>query len=449
MDNLKPVPQDDNDNFDMPAYPEDLPESDTSAKDDLVPSVVENEVDEPPRLEPRVTAPRLRRTVHPRQAWGPPWLMPISHRTQIDTFWLMIAMLMLALGVLFFGWRAMLSVSAAWLATLATYLLLAMIVQVFRPKRLPDSSLHVLTMGLLMGVSLPVMRDPWIPIGAGMLLGILCHGIGRSHRVRIHPVAAALVLAWVIPNMIGQHSQWQWSERAMTTEPVVLQLDRLVLGDLYDTSKLRQPYSVWWEGISHGGYDAAARPEPMHELLSQTNDIPRYPHRLADLLSQSKLPRVAELLIGCVPGPIGATSKAVILIIGLVLIYRRISWWTMAAAGTGAALLMLALIPIHADERWTLMAVQIWHMGPALAFVYIGYFILASPLLWILLILAPSTAPMSSHGKIYYGLIIGAGTILAIWYTNNWAGGYIALMLASVFSRPLDALQQSPMHKAM
>lgn len=396
----------------------------------------------------RTSSPRLRRSVHPRQAWGPPWLTPISHRTQIDTFWLMIAMLMLALGVIFFGWRAMLSVSAAWLATLATYLVVTMIIQVFVPKRMPDSSLHVLTMGLFLGVSLPVMRDPWIPIGAGVLLGLLCHGIGRSHRVRIHPVAAALVLAWVIPNIVGQHTQWQWSQRTMITEPAVLQLDHVILGDLYNTPTVRMPLAAWWEDTSFGRSDAIRRPEPLDVLLSPQSDIARNPNRLADLLSQAKLPRVEELLIGCVPGPIGATSKAVIIVIGLLLMYRRISWWTMAVAGIGAALVMLAVIPIYADHRWTLMAVQIWNMGPALAFVYVGYFLLASPLLWILLILAPSTAPMSSRGKIYYGLIIGGGTILAIWLTGNWAGGFIALMLASLFSRPLDALQQSPMIKA-
>lgn len=396
----------------------------------------------------RVSSPRLRRKVHPRQAWGPPWLTPVSHRTQIDTFWLMIAMLMLALGVIFFGWRAMLSVSAAWLATLATYLVAAMIIKVFKPKRMPDSSLHVLTMGLFLGVSLPVMRDPWIPICAGMLLGLLCHGIGRSHRVRIHPVAAALVLAWVLPNLVGQHSNWQWSSRTMVTEPAVLQLDHVILGDLYNTPNYRLPLSAWWENATFGRSDATRRPEPMDVLLNKTNNIPSYPNRLADLLSQSKLPRVEELLIGCVPGPIGATSKAVIIVIGLVLMYRRISWWTMAVAGIGASLVMLAMLPVSVDQRWTLMAVQLWHMGPALAFVYIGYFLLASPLLWILLILAPSTAPMSSRGKVYYGLLIGAGTIVAVWYTGNWAGGFIALMVASLFSRPLDALQQSPMHKA-
>jgi Na+-transporting NADH:ubiquinone oxidoreductase subunit B len=185
------------------------------------------------------------------------------------------------------------------------------------------------------------------------------------------------------------------------------------------------------------------RPEPMSVLLEP--DIPQHPSRLADELSKSRLPRVEELLLGCVPGPIGATSKAVIILLGLILMYRRISWWTMGLGGVLAAMVMVACLPVRVHDHWTLLAVQIRQMGLSLGFVYVGYFILAGPLLWILLILAPSTAPMSSRGRVYYGIIIGAGVILAIWLAGSWSGGYIALLVASIFTRPLDALQRSPM----
>lgn len=366
----------------------------------------------------------------------------MSHRTQIDTFWLLVAILLLALGTIFFGWRAMLSVSAAWLATLATYLIAAMGLQIFWPKRLPDSSLHVLTMGLLLGLSLPVMRQPWIPILAGVMLGLLCHIIGRSHTIRIHPVAAALVLVWVIPLFIS-HGREGNASRELTTEPAVLNLDHVILGDLYNTPSTPTPLAVWWEDASTGRSHAQRKPEPIRILLKQ--NIPQNPALLPDLLSSNRLPRVEEMLIGCVPGPIGATSKAVIIVLGLYLMYRRLSWWPMAAGGVLAAVAMLFVMPLYVGQHLTILSVRLWDMGFALAFVYVGYFLLAGPFLWILLILAPSTAPMSARGKIYYGLVIGAGVTLAMWITGSWSSAYIALLVASAFTRPLDALQRSPM----
>jgi Na+-transporting NADH:ubiquinone oxidoreductase subunit NqrB len=370
---------------------------------------------------------------HPRQAWGPPWLAPISHRS----------CLMLSLGVIFFGWRGMLGASATWLATLVTYLMVAMACQVFWPRRQNDSSLHVLTMGLLLGVSLPVMRDPMIPIIAGVALGLACHVIGRSHRLRIHPVAAVIVLVWVVPLLVSQQSSAPYAGRSMTTEPAVLKLDHVILGDLYDLPVMPAPMGAWWEDVTLHSHHAMRRPEPVRMLLG--SDIPGEPGRLADLLSQSKLPRVEELLLGCVPGPVGATSKAIIIILGLYIIYRGLAWWPMAAGGMLAATLTLLLLPIRVDGHWTLLGMRIVEMGLSVGFVFVGYVLLASPLLWILMILAPVTAPMSSSGKILYGLIIGAAGMMAMYYSGLWPAAFLGLLLASALTRSLDALQRSPM----
>ena len=124
---------------------------------------------------------------------GAPWLAPVVHRTQIDVQWLVVALAMLTVGLVFFGWRGMACVCTAAFSTLATYLLAALLMKIIRPHRREDSSLHALVLGLLLGLSLPTMYDMTVPLLAGLLLGILMVFTGRSHRLRLHPPIA---LAW-------------------------------------------------------------------------------------------------------------------------------------------------------------------------------------------------------------------------------------------------------------
>ena len=68
-----------------------------------------------------------------------------------------------------------------------------------------DSSLHVLALGLLLGLSLPVVCDSFIPGFAGVVMGAICFGVGRSRKVRVHPVAATMVIFW----LLGMLAPWK------------------------------------------------------------------------------------------------------------------------------------------------------------------------------------------------------------------------------------------------
>ena len=51
-------------------------------------------------------------------------------------------------------------------------------------------------------------------------------------------------------------------------------------------------------------------------------------------------------MLGAAPGSFGATSRALLIALGLYLIYRRLSWWPMAAAALFGMLATLFLMPL-------------------------------------------------------------------------------------------------------
>src|SRR5690554_1663007 len=125
-------------------------------------------------------------TSHP----GPPWLAPLWSRTEIDLQWLAVGFVMLGSALVFFGWRAMLSVTVTAVVCVIVFVLWRKALQLIRPNGPQDSSLHALVLGVLGGLSMPAVTQPSMPVLAGILLGILAGVIGRTHRLRIHPVAA-------------------------------------------------------------------------------------------------------------------------------------------------------------------------------------------------------------------------------------------------------------------
>ena len=67
-----------------------------------------------------------------------------------------------------------------------------------QPERSNDSTMHALVLGLLLGVSMPPACPGFTPWVAGIVLGIFANLIGRSHRVRVHPIAATILIVWVM-----------------------------------------------------------------------------------------------------------------------------------------------------------------------------------------------------------------------------------------------------------
>lgn len=374
---------------------------------------------------------------------GPPWLGPTHDRRAIDQSWLLIAGTLTVASLVFFGWRAVASIAVSAIATLVTYLLLGLVMHLLRPKRPADSVLHPLMLGMMLGCALPLYHKFDVHLLGGLLLGLLAHVVGRTHRLRLHAVALTIVIVWLLPAITVK---WQMMYLARLTNPPVesvLRPQHLVLGDVQDTTE-QVSFESWWSTRQNQDTDAVRRHDAYAVLVRDQAKILQHEPLLVNMLSSGELPRLEELMIGATPGAAGASSRAIVVLLGLYLMYRRLSSWQIPVAAVAAVLLTLTVMPLRLPDGDTVpVLVRLLQLDPAIVVTYLGYFLLASPLLFIAMILAPITAPMSVSGRWFYGLILGCTMLLAQWFLGLPDAAYLSLVLASAVSRPLDALQRS------
>lgn len=373
---------------------------------------------------------------------GPPWFGSVRHRQQVDALWLLVAGTMTASGLLFFGWRAGVSILIVVACAVSSYLLIGQLLSLLRRNHRGDGIPHAITLALMLAVSLPLLHEPEMLILGSVLLGIISHAVGRSHRVRIHPVAVVMVLLWLAPTILSPSGVS--ADRSTLLKPVsaVLRPHRLLIGDVTDHPD-HASTQTWSASRATDQYDAVARPD-LHTTLVNDQHRMLEPSFLVNMLAGGELPRLEEVLLGVVPGPIGATSRALMILLGLYLMYRRVAWWPMGLAAIIGALMALHLMPFEQDGQTTIVAAKLLELDMPVAVSYMGYMMLGSPLLLIALVLAPMSAPMSGPGRIVYGLLIGALLITAQWMLRSPQAAFLSLLIASVLSRPLDGLHSSP-----
>ncbi len=370
---------------------------------------------------------------------GPPWLGSVHHRAQIDLHWLTVALIMAAAGWLFFGWRGPVMVGITGAAAVAAHLVIVGLVRLIarRPSRVPH--LHPLNLGLLLGASLPLMQQPWLPIAAGAMVGLLSHVIGRAHRLRLHPVALVLVTVWLLPVVLP-------GAMRVIGEPVdaVLRPQRLLIGNVGDATA-EASIAPWWSPAEYTAPDAIRRIEAGNLFLDHRIDMLGNRESLVQAISSGELVRLEELFIGAHPDAIGAGSRALLIVLGFYLMYRRLAFWQVGATALLTAVAVILVLPWWDSDQqaYTSVLSKMVDLGPAASVTYVSYFLFATPMTLMVLILAPGTAPMSRAGRLIYGALLGGGGIAAMWWIGAPQAALLALLLASLISRPLDALQRS------
>lgn len=384
---------------------------------------------------------------HEPPAPGPPWLGPILHRTQIDLNWLIVALVMAGAGMVFFGWRGMAGVCAVALVSLITYLLVTLVLDLLWPKHVSDSSLHALVLGLLLGVILPPSTDLTVGVLSGLLLGAVIPVVGRARRLRLHPVALALVFAWLLPAFFASHDLHSLEGAPRGSIEAVLRPDRVFLGDLRKRTEMNM-VEPWWSVADPTLPDAVHRFDPGVQMLKERKRMLQVDTLMVNMLQSGELCRLEEVILGSVPGSTGGSSRALIVLLGVYLMYRRMGTWQIPLIALLAAVAALLVMPLTAGgpggERLTIVAERLFSLPPRVAITYVSYFILASPLPLIMFILAPMAAPMSGTGRALYGLMIGSLTIAVLWAFASPQAAYISLVAASLLSRPLDVMKHSP-----
>ncbi len=388
----------------------------------------------------------LKPTLHPH---APPWLGPLNHRRQVDRAWLTAAILITLSNGCFFGYRGMWIMLLSVVATAAIYSLFR-IRSWLAPKHRPvDSISNAVTQALLLGAMLPMTTSVTSALLGGAVLGACLPWSGRSHRIRIPPCVLALMLSWAISLALGGSSVADHLPNQSDSVPTaVLRCEQVFRGDVYDAHQSVR-YTPWWEDLSevhHAGqsHDAIGRWWPYLIFLKEQKRILEHPTMLTHMMASGELPRIEELLIGCVPGLLGATSQGLLICLGLYLMYRRLSWWSMPIVTLLGGLGTLLAMPIRATPHWTAVYWLLLDMPMAVWLTYLGYFFLTSPMILIAFILAPAAAPISTHGRLVYCLFVGSLTVVVQWFFPIPTLVFTGVLLGGLFSPLLDYLHPGP-----
>ncbi|MAX24443.1 MAG: hypothetical protein CMJ19_08050 [Phycisphaeraceae bacterium] len=386
-------------------------------------------------------------------AYTPPWLGLLHTRRQVDIAGLMVVMTLLASSLVFFGVVAMMQVLLCVVAAMSAYLPAMLLMWIFHRRPQVDSVMHAITMAILLGLMMPINSFPWQHMLGGTLLGIFMPFVGRAHRIRMHPAVLAIIVTWALPLMLSNvHEQYTTRMLHSDSDAAVLRPDRVVWGDVRQAREQRS-YQPWWltgenplvQSREHTiDADAIKRSDPHQTFIRDQKRLLRFPRNLANMMASGELPRIEELLLGCVPGMIGATSQGLIILLGLYLMYKRLSWWSIPVIIMLSAFLALMAMPIMTIHGETTVFWVLRYSPPAFGITYLGYFFLTSPMMLIAFILAPATCPLTSLGRLVYCILIGMLIVLIQWFVQIAELTLLSVLIAGVVSRMLDNLHFRP-----
>jgi Na+-translocating ferredoxin:NAD+ oxidoreductase RnfD subunit len=363
---------------------------------------------------------------------GPPWIGPLVNRRGYERWWLAVSAIMLVAATIFFGFRGLFLVCLTASVAMASFGLSRLVLRMVRGAWPPASMTSALHMGLMTGLTMPVMSQPWLSVAAGILVGVAVHVVGPIHRIRVHPVALVqLVLLLVVP-LTGRLGV-----------DAVLAPSRVVVGDVVNNVRTAGA-TVWINTAIPPGIDAIRRPAPDQILLEEQQRVLHHATRLLMLIKGGDLPRLADVLLGAAPGPVGATSAGLLIVLGLGLMHLRLGSWRMSAAAIMTVVLLMPLLPVDRPEGLTIGSLALAEMGWRLMVTYLSYQVLATPLLLFALILAPATMPRSKSGRVIYGVILGLWFATMRWFVPHEDIAYTALIVAGLLSPVLDRVGTSP-----
>lgn len=242
----------------------------------------------------------------------------------------------------------------------------------------------------------------------------------------------------------GLPEQWLSRERiASAAEPVeaVLGPTHVVVGDVRNVGEPVWGPLSWMRWEAESG-EAAARPwlerVVVYEQRAWLADL----EQIQALLGDGALPPLEDVLLGAVPGGVGATGVGLLLLVSLYLAYRRLSSGVMLVAAWSSALVALLAMPVRsAEDGWQVVGQVLLNAGPTAGLMWLTYALLGTSLVWCVSVLAPMGMPLGWRGRMVYGVVVGAGGVTALWWIAEPWAAYTALAAAGLIARPLDALR--------
>ncbi|MHC4441262.1 MAG: RnfABCDGE type electron transport complex subunit D [Planctomycetota bacterium] len=349
-----------------------------------------------------------------------PGIVPIAF-----TFMLAASLTMVA-GMFLFGWNTVrvlaISVAVALLVE-STFSLLSHRTRVW-------SESHALLMGILFACTLPPTVSWHVPmIGSALavMLGqILPGGLGSYMW---HPAVVGRIAVQIL-----------FHEQVTPKWCSVLAPGHLLWGDIDRAAELPR-LSSWSTAPLADKVEAWMTLRPVDQISLPISS--RAGDSLAETLAalvRDVLPAWPDTLLGIAGGAIGEACVIAVLVAGLILFWRGLLRWPMVVAGIVSAAVLAAILPVRIqlsdgtmiDSWWPGLAV--WQ-GLPVGLVYVCYQLTAGGFLLVLLLLAPdpSSSPLTLRGHMWFGLIIGAGTIVLRVSAGLPASAYWALLIANTF----------------
>lgn len=270
-----------------------------------------------------------------------------------------------AAAVYFYGWRALAVVVVTNVAAFATE-------YAFTRRRGEPVTLAVFVSGSLLALSLPPRIPLWMcVVGAVVAIAFGKELFGGMGRNVFNPALVGRAFLYVcFPTALG--SGW--------APPF--------LGGLAGLTRWAPPDAV-----------SAATPLP--------------------LLAQGHGPDALALFLGAVPGSLGETCKAALLLGGAVLLWKRVAAWELMASTTAV---YLACTGAFRLLGWGAGAAPL-HGLLAGGFLYGAIFMVTDPV----------SANRTRPGKIAYGALIGLATALIRDFGNFPEGIMFAILLGNTF----------------
>ena len=286
-------------------------------------------------------------------------------------------------GLYYFGAPALITVLLSVASAAATEYVISLITK--KPSTL--SSLHILLMGLLMGLILPPGVPWWLPVVGGFLtvaLGIsVFGGIGNYPMNPVLVAWAAMAISW--------------------PEHMNMFLEPMALG-------------------SGGDWTEAETP-----LMQLKGDI-----------STLEMFEVGVLWLGKTAGAIGATGTWALLAGGLYLVIRRLIPWQIPLGALVGAVAM-GLLAVYTDERVAELGFEefgaylnvVWfHLGAG-GFMIAAFFLAPEPV----------SSPVTPWGCFLFGLGVGLMTIIVRFWGSPVDGAFYGVLLMNAATPLMDRIR--------
>lgn len=279
-------------------------------------------------------------------------------------------------GVYIFGWRVL----TLTVISVASCVLFEWWYQLIMRKPVTVGDLSAVVTGVLIAFNLPVTASLWLPVAGAffaiVLVKQLFGGIGCNV---VNPAIAARVFIF---------SSWT-TQIATIPQPF-------------------QRFSAWAISIDTSeAADAIASATPLASLKA------------------GELPNVSffDLLIGDCPGVIGEVSALLLIAGGLYLLVRRVITWHIPVAFIGTVALLTYLFPLY-PVSLSFMLYELLSGG-----LMLGAIFMATDY---------STSPVTTRGRLIYGVGCGLITVFIRYFGAYTEGVSFAIMIMNLFVWYLD-----------